>query len=98
MLIFFFIYLLFFGFPFSYVLPFFCSLFFFCFLVVPVLLVTHSAGGSGKLRRAAWPVVLLPFSAFSVFLLHSVSILMLLYFSLPSLYSPPLVPLLCRYL
>ena len=71
---------------------------FFCFLVVPVLLVTHSAGGSGKLRRAAWPVVLLPFSAFSVFLLHSVSILMLLYFSLPSLYSPPLVPLLCRYL
>jgi len=66
------------------------SIFFlFCFLVVPVLLVTHSAGGSGKLRGAAWPVVLLPFSAFSVFLLHLVSILLLLYFSLPSLYSPP---------
>jgi hypothetical protein len=66
------------------------SIFFlFCFLAMPVLLVTHSAGGSGKLRGAAWPVVLLPFSAFSVFLLHLVSILLLLYFSLPSLYSPP---------
>jgi hypothetical protein len=72
--------------------------FLFCFLATPVLLVTHSVGGSGKLRGVAWPVVLLPFSAFSVFLLHSISILLLLYFSLPSLYSPLLVPLLCQYL
>jgi hypothetical protein len=44
-----------------------------------ILLVAHGVGGGGKLGRAAWLVVLLPFSAFSVFVLCLVSNLLLLF-------------------
>ena len=78
-LIFFSVYLLFFSFPFSFVLHFLLSVFLLCFLAMTVLLVAHGASGGGKLGRVVWPVILLPFSAFFVFLLRSISYLLLLF-------------------